>query len=79
MVMAVILSIGLISGAHLNGAVTLAFALRHEFPWRRVPGYLMAQVVGSVLACLLLWALVGGSASWERPNRGAGSAICRRW
>ena len=59
MVMAVILSIGLISGAHLNPAVTLAFALRHEFPWKRVPGYLMAQVVGSVLACLLLWALVG--------------------
>ncbi len=59
MVMGVILSIGLVSGAHLNAAVTVAFALRHEFPWKRVPGYLLAQVVGAVLACLLLWALVG--------------------
>jgi aquaporin Z len=72
MVMAVILSIGLISGAHLNPAVTLAFALRHEFPWKRVPGYWVAQVVGSVLACLLLWALVGkvGLLGATEPGRG---------
>ena len=38
MVMAIILFMGAISGAHLNPAVSLAFAMRGDFPWRRVPG-----------------------------------------
>jgi|HubBroStandDraft_1064217.scaffolds.fasta_scaffold05512_4 aquaporin Z len=59
MVMAIILSIGTISGAHLNPVVSVAFALRREFPWRRVPAYVVAQVGGAVLACLVLWALFG--------------------
>jgi aquaporin Z len=59
MVMAIILSIGTISGAHLNPVVSVAFALRHEFPWRRVPAYVVAQVGGALLACLVLWALFG--------------------
>jgi aquaporin Z len=37
MVMAVILFMGAVSGAHLNPAVSIAFALRADFPWRRVP------------------------------------------
>src|SRR4030095_6400517 len=40
MVLAIILFMGAISGAHLNPAVTLGFALRGDFPWRRVPGYI---------------------------------------
>ncbi|HEX6552463.1 MAG TPA: aquaporin [Ktedonobacteraceae bacterium] len=59
MVLAVILFMGAISGAHLNPAVSIAFAARGDFPWRRVPGYLLAQLAGSTLACLLLWALFG--------------------
>ncbi len=59
MVMAVILFMGAISGAHLNPAVSVAFAARGDFPWRRVPGYIVAQLVGSALACLLLWAMIG--------------------
>src|SRR5215471_11805622 len=59
MVLTVILFMGAISGAHLNPAVSIAFAVRGDFPWRRVPGYLIAQLVGSSLACLLLWALFG--------------------
>jgi len=39
MVTAIILFMGAVSGAHLNPAVSLAFALRGDFPWRRVPGY----------------------------------------
>ena len=56
-VMAVILFMGAVSGAHLNPAVTFAFALRSDFPWRRVPGYLVAQLAGAALACLFLWAV----------------------
>ena len=54
MVMAVILFMGAVSGAHLNPAVSLAFALRGDFPWRRVPGYIVTQLVGATLACLFL-------------------------
>ncbi|WP_200958202.1 MIP/aquaporin family protein [Nocardioides sp. Soil805] len=60
MVMAIIFFMGTISGAHLNPAVTLAFAVRRNFPWRRVPGYLVAQAGGAVLAALFLDAMYGG-------------------
>jgi aquaporin Z len=59
MVMAIILFMGAVSGAHLNPAVTLAFAARGDFPWRRVPGYMLLQLVGATLACLFLWAVLG--------------------
>ena len=59
MVMAVILFMGKISGAHLNPAVTIAFAARGDFPWRRVPGYIVAQLVGAVVACAFLAGVFG--------------------
>src|ERR1700738_871262 len=59
MVMAIILFMGKVSGAHLNPAVSIAFSLRGDFPWRRVPMYLVAQFAGAILAPLLLWALLG--------------------
>ena len=59
MVMAIILFMGAVSGAHLNPAVTLAFALRRDFPWRRVPGYIIVQLGGAVLACVFLAAVFG--------------------
>ncbi len=58
-VLAVILFMGKVSGAHLNPIVTMAFALRREFPWRRVPAYVVVQLLGAVSACLLLWATFG--------------------
>ena len=48
-----------VSGAHLNPAVTLAFALRRNFPWRRVPGYVIAQLVGGIVAALFLRLMFG--------------------
>jgi aquaporin Z len=54
MVMAMILFMGAVSGAHLNPAVTLSFTLRGDFPWRRVPGYVVAQLAGACAAVLLL-------------------------
>ena len=59
MVMAIILFMGRVSGAHLNPAVTIGFTARGDFPWRRVPGYIVAQLVGATLACLFLWAVLG--------------------
>lgn len=58
-VMAVILFMGKVGGAHLNPVVSIAFALRREFPWRRVPGYVASQLAGGLLACLFLWAVLG--------------------
>ncbi len=59
MVMAVIYFMGAVGGAHLNPAVTLSFALRRNFPWRRVPGYIVSQLVGAVLAAVFLRAMFG--------------------
>ena len=64
MVMAIILFMGKISGAHLNPAVSIAFALRRDFPWRRVPGYVVAQLAGATLAALFLRAVINVSASY---------------
>ena len=64
MVMAIILFMGKVSGAHLNPAVSLAFALRGDFPWRRVPGYVAVQLLGAALAAWFLQSVVDVSASF---------------
>jgi aquaporin Z len=61
MVMAIILFMGAVSGAHLNPAVTLSFTLRGDFPWRRVPGYIVVQLIGAVLACVFVREVLGGA------------------
>ena len=53
-VAAMIYALGSVSGAHLNPAVTCAFATRGVFPWRHVPGYVAAQVLGAVIAASVL-------------------------
>ena len=73
-VLAIILFMGAVSGAHLNPAVTLAFCLRGDFPWRRSPGYVLVQLIGATLACLFLWAVYGDHAGLGATGPGAGIA-----
>lgn len=62
-IMAMILFVGRVSGTHMNPAITLAFAFRGDFPWRRVPGYMVVQFAAGFVAALVLVALTGVSAS----------------
>src|SRR6516164_4134418 len=81
MVVAIILFMGAVSGAHLNPAVSCAFALRGDFPWKRVPAYIVAQFAGAILATLLLWALIGkhGSAGLSLPGHGISATTAMWW
>ena len=78
-VMAIILFMGKVSGAHLNPAVSFAFALRQDFPWRRVPGYIVVQLAGATLAALFLHAVINVSATfgsnYVAASYSAGSAF----
>jgi aquaporin Z len=81
MVLAVILFMGGVSGAHLNPAVSVAFALRGDFPWQRVPGYIIGQFAGAILATLLLIAILGkhGSAGQTLPGPGISTDVALSW
>jgi MIP family channel proteins len=48
-----------VSGAHINPAVTFGLAAAREFPWRLVPAYWAAQLLGGILAALVNWAMYG--------------------
>ncbi|GAA1002258.1 aquaporin [Subtercola frigoramans] len=71
-VVAVILFMGAVSGAHLNPVVSIAFALRRDFSWRRVPAYVLAQLIGATAASLLLITLfgTGGGSGTTEPGTG---------
>jgi aquaporin Z len=79
MVMAIIMFMGKVSGAHLNPAVTLAFSLRGDFPWRRVPGYILVQLIGATLAALFLRWAVDVSATFGSNYVAAGYSAGRAY
>jgi aquaporin Z len=62
-VLAMICTFGDVSGAHLNPAVTIAFAVARRFAWRAVPGYLAAQLLGAVAGSALLRGLFPADAT----------------
>ncbi|MCB1379728.1 MAG: aquaporin [Alphaproteobacteria bacterium] len=68
--MIVIWTFGDISGAHVNPAFTLVLAITHRFPWRLVPGYVGAQLLGSAAGAALLFLIVGrvGAMGANLPN-----------
>ena len=79
MVLAIILFMGKVSGAHLNPAVSIAFALRRDFPWKRVPGYIVVQLIGAALAAWFLQGVVHVSATYgsnyPAPHFSSGDAF----
>lgn len=76
-VLAMIHTFGDISGAHLNPAVSLAFAAARRFAWTAVPGYVAAQVAGGLAASALLQMLFpqGGSLGATLPAGSAGQSF----
>ena len=73
----IIFALGHISGAHINPAVTIGFALGGHFPWRSVPAYVIAQLAGGILASAVLLALLGSVAHQgaNLPGVGASQAL----
>jgi glycerol uptake facilitator protein len=58
-VVATVYALGHVSGNHINPAVTLSLAVTGKFPWKRVPGYLAAQVAGATLGALAIVGVLG--------------------
>jgi MIP family channel proteins len=76
-IMCLVYSLGDVSGAHFNPAVTLAFALRGVFPWGRSVWYVLAQLLGGIVAAVLLRAGLGdfGHVGATLPEAGIWTAL----
>src|SRR5262249_49951236 len=74
MVLAIILFMGKVSGAHLNPAVSIGFSLRGDFPWLRVPGYIVVQLIGAGLAAWFLQGVIHVSATYGSNYPAASSS-----
>ena len=70
----IIFALGHVSGAHINPAVTIGFALGGHFPWRTVPAYVAAQLAGGILASAVLLALLGSVANQGANLPGVGTS-----
>jgi glycerol uptake facilitator protein len=61
-VVALVYTVGKVSGCHINPAVTFALAVTKRFPWREVPAYVGAQVAGAVIGAFAIWAVFAHNA-----------------
>lgn len=61
-----IYAVGDISGAHINPAVTLGFAIVGDFPWSDVPGYILAQLLGAMVGATIVWIFY--KAHWKKTE-----------
>ena len=71
---AIVGAIGQISGAHVNPSVTFGLAAAGKFPWKYVVPYWMSQMLGAILAALLVWAAYGHGA-YDTAHLGAPSPV----
>jgi glycerol uptake facilitator protein len=80
---ALVYALGKVSGCHINPAVTFGLAVTKRFPWREVPVYWVAQVIGAVIGAFAIWAVFGhtaidkgmGMTSFNQSTTAWGSAI----
>jgi phosphoenolpyruvate---glycerone phosphotransferase subunit DhaL len=68
-IVAMIYTIGHISGCHINPAVTVALAASRKMAWADVPGYLIAQFAGGIVGAFAVWSIL------ERPGLDAGLGV----
>ncbi len=66
-------TLGPISGAHVNPAVTLGFVVSGRMTLREAAGYWGAQFVGGILGALVLWGIVSGAPGYSRSSTGLGA------
>src|ERR1700739_531385 len=71
--LAMVYTIGPISGCHINPAVTFGLFLARKFPGERVPGYWIAQVIGAIIAAAVLFLIASGHANFNAEMSGFGS------
>ncbi|MDQ1615490.1 MAG: glycerol uptake facilitator protein [Actinomycetota bacterium] len=62
-IVGMVYALGHISGCHINPAITVALAATGKFPWREVPGYVIAQVVGATAGALAIVGTLGKTAA----------------
>lgn len=69
-VLCMVYAVGYISGGHFNPAVTVGLAAGKRFPWREVPHYLVAQVIGGAVAGLVLYIIANGLKGFDAAASG---------